>query len=292
MILGMAAAAGASALPFGPSWAEEGGLTLDFVQAGEQGFLRTPVLLSGATDAILFDAGFTFPDGEAVVEAIKASGKTLKLIYISCSDPDYYFSLKPIHAAFPDVPIQSPSENIEKIKASVEGKIATWGPQLGAAGPQSPDDIVMPEANDAPSLTLEGQTIEIVPVADMVNRRYLWSPSLEAVFGGVLVFAGEHVWTADTATPELRTAWVAALDGILARNPKRVIPGHMTPGSATDASAVTFTRDYLVAFDQELAQHKDSASLIAAMTARYPDLGGAISLELGAKVATGEMTWG
>ena len=57
--------------------------------AGEHGFFRAPVLLSGAKEAILIDGGFTLPDGRAVADAIKASGKTLTTIYISQSDPDY-----------------------------------------------------------------------------------------------------------------------------------------------------------------------------------------------------------
>ena len=44
-----------------------------------------------------------------------------------------------------------------------------------------------------------------------------WVPALQAVFGGVLVFAGVHVWTADTQTTEQRAAWIANLDKIVAQ---------------------------------------------------------------------------
>ena len=76
-------------------------LTWKHFPAGEHGFFRAPVLISGAREAVLIDGGFTLPDGKALVEAIKASGKKLTTIYISQSDPDYYFSLAPIKAAFP-----------------------------------------------------------------------------------------------------------------------------------------------------------------------------------------------
>ena len=52
-------------------------------QAGEHGFYRAPVLLSGAKEALLIDGGFTLADGRAVAEAIKASGKSLTTVYIS-----------------------------------------------------------------------------------------------------------------------------------------------------------------------------------------------------------------
>ena len=60
-----------------------------------------PVLLSGCSEAILLDGGFSLPDDRAVAEAIKATGETLITIYISQSDPDDDFSLGPIQAAFP-----------------------------------------------------------------------------------------------------------------------------------------------------------------------------------------------
>lgn len=260
--------------------------------AGEHGFFRAPVLLSGAKEAILIDGGFSLPDGRALTAAIKASGKQLTTIYISQSDPDYYFSLGPIKAAFPSARVIAASETIAAIKGNVEKKIATWAPQLKENGPQQLSDIVFPEAFDGASLNLEGRTIEIVAAEGLENRRYLWVPSLNAVFGGVLVFSGLHAWTADTPTPQARAAWIKTLDAIAARKPAVVVPGHLAAHGALDVSAVTGTRDYLRAFEEELAKAADSAALIAALTRRYPDAGLAPALQIGAKVAKGEMKWG
>jgi len=66
----------------------------------------------------------------------------------------------------------------------------------------------------------------------------------------------------------------------------------MTPDAPLGIAAVEYTKAYLLAFEEELAKADTSADLIAAMKARFPDLGGAANLELGAKVATGEMKWG
>lgn len=260
--------------------------------AGERGFFRAPVLLSGAKEAILIDGGFSLPDGRAVVEAIKASGKTLTTIYVSQSDPDYYFSLGPVKAAFPSAKVIAASATIAAIKGNVEKKLAVWGPQLKENGPQTLADVVMPEAFDGPGLQLEGHAIEIVAASALENRRYLWVPSLKAVFGGVLVFSGLHVWTADTPTPQARAAWIRNLEAIAARKPAIVVPGHLAAGAALDVSAVTYTRDYLLAFEEEAAKAADSAALIAAMKRRYPSAGLAPALEIGAKVVKGEMKWG
>ena len=260
--------------------------------AGEPGFFRAPVLVWGATEAVLIDGGFTLPDGRALVEAIKATGRTLTTIYVSQSDPDYYFSLSPIKDAFPDVRVLAAPETIAAITANVDKKLATWSPQLGDNGPKTLADIVMPSAFSDTQLLVDGQAIEIVAASSLANRRYLWVPSLSAIFGGVLVFSGVHVWTADTAGAEARAAWIAQLDAMLARKPDVVVPGHMTPSASLGQEAIIYTRDYLRAFEEEIAKKPDSAALIAAMTARYPDAGMGVALQVGAKVATGEMKWG
>ncbi|OYD01618.1 metallo-beta-lactamase family hydrolase domain-containing protein [Rhizobium sp. N4311] len=101
-----------------------------------------------------------------------------------------------------------------------------------------------------------------------------------------------YPWVADLPTVEERKAWRAALDDILARKPKIVVPGHGTTTWPTNVSGVSFTRDYLIAFDAEAAKAADSKALIAAMKKLYPNAAMPISLELGAKVTKGEMTWG
>lgn len=260
--------------------------------AGEHGFFRAPVLLWGASEAVLIDGGFTLSDGHAIVEAIKATGRRLVATYISQSDPDYYFSLGPITSAFPDAAVLAAPETIAAIASSVEKKLVTWSPQLGDNGPRSLADIVMPTAFAGRQLTVDGQQIDIVPATDLINRRYLWVPSLSAIVGGVLIFSGVHVWTADTAGMAARAAWVATLDTMLAHEPTIVVPGHMTPAAPMGRAAIIYTRDYLRAFEEELENKPDSGALIAAMTARYPDAGMAVALQIGAKVATGEMTWG
>ncbi|WP_066719022.1 MBL fold metallo-hydrolase [Sphingomonas pituitosa] len=269
-----------------------GPLTWHHFPAGENGFYRAPVLISGGTEAVLIDCGFTFPDGLKVAEAIRATGKTLTTIYVSQSDPDYYFSLKPIVAAFPKARVIAASATVAAIRASVEKKLAVWGPQLKENGPQALSDIVFPESFDGATLQVDGETIEILAADGLANRRTLFVPALNAVVGGVLVFSGVHVWTADTPTTAQRASWRANLAALAARKPEIVVPGHMAATATTDSSAIAFTIAYLTAFDEELPRAADAAALKAAMEARFPGLGMGVALDIGAKVATGEMQWG
>jgi glyoxylase-like metal-dependent hydrolase (beta-lactamase superfamily II) len=267
-------------------------ITWKHFPAGEQGFFRAPVLLSGERDALLIDGGFTLEDGRKLAAAIQATGKRLTTVYVSQSDPDYYFSLGPIRSAFPEARIIAAEATVAAINANVQKKLAAWGPKLQDNGPRTLADVVIPAVANEARLVLEDDEIQIVDAQGLPNRRYLWAPSLGAVFGGVLVFSGVHVWTADTSTAEARRAWLENLALLAARKPSVVVAGHATDDAAPDASAIAYTRDYLVAFEAELARAKTSEELIAAMKARYPSAGMGIALDIGAKVAKGEMKWG
>ena len=226
--------------------------------------------------------------GLAMLDAMQALKPYLETAYGRCFDVG-------IGIHFGEVVIGSVGAiGQERVTAigDADKKLATWGPQLKKNGPQTLADVVMPEAFDGHTINLEGHTLEVIDANGLANRRYLWVSSLNAIFGGVLVFSGTHVWTADTANAESRALWLKNLDAMAARKPVTVIPGHIAPGSAIDVSALTFTREYLVAFDEELGKAANSADLIAAMTQRYPNLGMGIALQIGAKVAKGEMKWG
>jgi hypothetical protein len=77
-----------------------------------------------------------------------------------------------------------------------------------------------------------------------------------------------------------------------ARNPIVVVPGHIMPDAQTNLSGIEHTHAYLIAFEEELAKATNAAALDAAMKARFPDLGMGVAIDIGAKVATGEMKWG
>jgi glyoxylase-like metal-dependent hydrolase (beta-lactamase superfamily II) len=249
---------------------------------------KTATLVTGDTDALLVDAGFTRADGHRLAAAILDSGKRLTTVFISHGDPDFYFGAEVIADAFPDAEFVATPLVIEHIAHSYEGKLKAWA----AIGANLPTRLVEigPLAGD---LTLEGHRFELKGGAEpLPDRHYLWQAEHRAVLGGVLLFQQEHVWTADTDTPQKRAAWVARLDEIAALDPRLVVPGHRLPGTATDLTAVTGTRDYLVAFEEELAKAADGAALTAALTGRYPEHGMLIAAQIGAKVAKGEMTWG
>lgn len=265
-------------------------LHLEVYNPGDKGvFPVSSEIITGAHQAVLIDAQFQRSDAQALVQKLKASGKTLTTVYISQSDPDYYFGLDVIRAAFPKAKIVATPQTVAAIKTSMNGKLAYWGPILKDNAPKT---LVLPDVLHADHLTLEGRTIEIKGLnGPDAARTYLWIPSIKTVAGGVVVNSGDHVWVADTQTRESRLGWLQTLDNITALKPTTVVPGHFTGAMPKGLEAVRFTADYLKTFEVQAAKANNSAELIKAMKAAYPTLAGDASLELSAKVIKGEMKW-
>jgi glyoxylase-like metal-dependent hydrolase (beta-lactamase superfamily II) len=265
-------------------------LATEVYNPGEAGIFQvSSVLVSGQRDAVLIDAQFSTVDAAKLVEMIQASGKRLTTIYISHGDPDFYFGLETLQAAFPEARIVATPQTVAYIEKSRAGKLAHWSGPLGAGAPTR---TVVPEPLQGDRIDLEGEALEIVGLdGPTPDRTFVWIPSLRTVAGGIPVMADEHVWMADTQTPQSHADWLATLDRIVELDPHTVIPGHYAPDAPHTLEAVRFTADYIRAYDEEAAKAKDSKELIAAMQRRYPGLPGEASLELSAKVSKGEMQW-
>ena len=265
-------------------------LSVKVYNADGNSFNVNSTLVVGDKEAMVIDAGFTRADALRIAANVLDSGKQLKTIYVSQADPDYYFGVETLKEIFPQADVVTTPAVLEKINAKKAGKVAFWGPKMGANAPRNP---VVPRALEGNTLTLDGQTIEIRGTQGVLaHRPYAWIPSIQAVVGNIGVFGGMHVWTADTQTAAERAAWVAQLDDMAALKPALVVPGHMKAGTQVDASSITFTKDYLQTFEKNLAASKNSAELVNAMKQSYPQVtDGAMSLDIGAKVNMGEMKW-
>nr|WP_315425684.1 MBL fold metallo-hydrolase [uncultured Albidiferax sp.] len=265
-------------------------LTVKVYNADGNSFNVNSTLVYGEKEAMVIDAGFTRADALRIAANVLDSGKQLKTIYVSQADPDYYFGVETLKEIFPQADVVTTPAVLEKIVSKMSGKLAFWGPKMGANAPRTP---VVPRALQGSTLTLEGQSIEIRGTTGLLaHRPYAWIPSIQAVVGNIGVFGNMHVWTADSQTAQERAAWVAQLDEMAALKPVLVVPGHMKTGTQVDASAISFTKNYLQTFEKNLAASKNSAELVNAMKQAYPQVtDGAMSLDIGAKVNKGEMKW-
>ncbi|MCO7522690.1 MULTISPECIES: MBL fold metallo-hydrolase [unclassified Pseudomonas] len=265
-------------------------LKLEVYNPGHEAiFPVSSVIVSGAHDAILVDAQFGKAQAEQVVERLRASGKQLTTIYVSHGDPDYYFGLDTVTQAFPKARVVASAATVAHIRQTMDAKLAYWGPQMGA---DKPAKLVVPQVLVGNRLELEGQALEVVGLdGPQPDRSFVWIPSIKAVVGGVVVAEHIHVWMADTQSVQSHADWLGTLDKIEQLKPRIVVPGHYLGDSSRSLAAVRFTAGYIGDFDAEAAKAANADALIAAMKKRYPGLADESSLELGAKVAKGEMKW-
>ncbi|HBC6238056.1 TPA: MBL fold metallo-hydrolase [Citrobacter freundii] len=274
-------------LPLFASSAFAAPLQLDVYNPQEKGiFPVSSTLVSGPKEAILFDAQFSTKDGEQLVQMIRASGKTLKAIVITSGDPDFYFGLQPIVNAFPQVKVLATPQVVDHIRATKEAKLQFWGPQMKDGAPTS---LTVPQATTQTQFTVDGEPLELRHSNDYAA--YIWIPANRAIIGGTGVASGIHVWTADTQPEEQRSTWRNVLSEMQSLQPTQVVPGHYIGERPTGDKAIRFTQDYLQSFEQVLGAKKGSDYVIKTMTAAWPGLADASSLELSAKVNSGEMKW-
>jgi glyoxylase-like metal-dependent hydrolase (beta-lactamase superfamily II) len=260
------------------------------LDAADASLNKTSVLVTGESEALVVDAAFTRADGHRIVAEVLDSGKRLTTVVITAGDPDFYFGAEVIADAFPEAIFLAPVDVIEHIQHSYQGKLQAWA----HLGPNLPTRLVDITTLTESTLTVDGTTIEVRRGSDLLGDRawFLFEPASRSLFGGVLLFEGLHVWTADSATPELRSEWIRVLNDLEGLEPTYVVAGHRTAGAPTDLTAITHTRDYLELFEKTIEASVDAAEAEASLLAAYPDAGLKIAASLGAKVAKGEMTWG
>lgn len=258
-------------------------LQLKTITSSPDGFSVNSALVYGRTDAILIDAQFTQSDAQRVVAAIKQSKKNLTVVYVTHAHPDHYFGFGAIKQAFPNAKLVALPGVVKDIQASAEAKVKQWKPTYGDNIPASP---VVPEPLNGTSLTLEGETLQIVDgvQGDAPNSSYVWIPSLNAAVVGDIAYSEIYPWTAET-TPATRAEWIKTLDQIAERKPKIVVAGHKQPGMKDDASSLDLTRAYLLYFDQALASSANAEELTKKIKTKYPALGLDIILKIGAEAA-------
>lgn len=262
-------------------------LQLETYNPQEKGiFPVSSTLVSGPTEAILFDAQFSTQDGEKLVEMIKKSGKKLKEVVITSGDPDFYFGLEPIVKAWPNVKVVAAPAVVKHIQQTHDAKLKYWGPQMKQG---APDNVFVPEVTHQTRFSVDGEVLELRHPEQYAA--YVWIPSVRTILGGTALASGIHVWTADTQNVESRAEWRHILTEMKTLNATYVIPGHYLGARPEGSQAVDFTLNYLKSFETALSQHKTSAGVIATMKSAWPKLAEPASLELSAKVNTGEMKW-
>ena len=257
----------------------------------EEGFEVASVIVMGKTDAVLIDAQWTLSNAHRVVAEILETGKDLKTIYLTHAHPDHYFGVGTIAQAFPKARVVAVPSEADIINKQFFGKIEIWEGVIGAHNVCR--ETVTVESLREDHLELEGQRLEIISkvMGDMRYNTMVWIPSTKTLYASDVLFNQAHPFTCELTADE-RKQWIAEVDKIEKMGAEVIIPGHQKPGMQFDRSSLDFTREYLVATEEELARTDDVAGFYYAMAERFPEANLLhLSNEMNANVFKGGRDW-
>src|SRR5260370_21111744 len=231
---------------------------------------------------MLVDAQLTKTGAEKVLQEIKETKKPLSIIYITHEHADHFLGLQVFKEAYPRARIIATSAVVDRINKVYQEKIDKWKKILG---PGATAHVVAIEKFDSNFIEFESSKIEVFKnvQGDTDENTMLWIPGQRTLVAGDVVVNNMHVYTAETDS-KARAKWLNSLNKIRELKPSVVIPGHSKVGAPLDAStAVDFTENYLLVFEEELEKAPNPDSLISTMKERFPSADFLLAIERGAK---------
>ena len=240
-------------------------LSIQPFTSSDAGAWSNSYLISGESDAILFDVFMLHSDASEVADSITKSAKALKKVLISHAHPDHFMGLDVITERFPDAQVvSSPNVVID---------IRTDGPRMFSMlqeklGPEGPRRLVIPEPLAAPVLALEGVELQVVEFGEVESKHTaaLHISELESLLAADLVYSQAHLYLQERHLE----SWLLRLNELAAFAKGRVAtiyPGH---GKAAGLELIDQTRAYLHDFAAAL-KSRDAKSAEQRMLARYSD---------------------
>jgi glyoxylase-like metal-dependent hydrolase (beta-lactamase superfamily II) len=258
------------------------GFSIKVFTSTDDQFWTNSVIIEGKHEVMLVDAQLTKNNAEKVLQEINATKKPLSIIYITHEHADHFLGLEVFKEAYPRVRIIANSAVVDRINQVYQERIDKWQKILGSGATSR---VVTISKFDANFIEFEGSKIEVLKNirGDTDENTMLWIPGQRILIAGDVLFNDMHVYTAETDS-KARGEWLNSLNKIRELNPSVVIPGHSKVGAPLDAStAVDFTGNYLLVFEQELKTAKDSDSLINTMKGKFPSSDLLLAIERGAK---------
>jgi glyoxylase-like metal-dependent hydrolase (beta-lactamase superfamily II) len=249
---------------------------------------NSATLIYGEQDAVLVDTFLTVEQCNALADAIIASGKTLKAIYVTHAHGDHFFGIRVLQDRFPNVKALATPEVVAKMKLQVTpDKLNNRWRKLFPN--QIPDAISIAEPLESNEIALEGSKLLVVRVGhtDTDDTTCLHVPSIGLVVAGDAVYNGIHPFLVES-TRKTRLEWISALDRIDALKPSAVVAGHKIPSNDDNPGNVEETRRYIRDFIRLNDATKTARELYDRMLELYPDRANPGSLWSSAAAAKAE----
>lgn len=247
-------------------------------------FGSTATIIEKNGKGLLVDTQFSKKDADKIVQLVKSNNIDIETIYISYSDPDYYFGTNQIKKSFPKANVVATASTISRIKDTYKSKLSVWADTLKE---NAPDKIIIPNEIKE-SINLEDVEFEIF--GNDIKKQTLYNKNDQLLVGGILVSTGSHLFMADTKSIDSQLQWINDLSELESLSLRTVIPGHFEAGNQFMPQNIKFTKEYIEKFITAEKESKVSSEIITKMKNYYPKLPEG-NLEMSAKVVTGEMDW-
>jgi glyoxylase-like metal-dependent hydrolase (beta-lactamase superfamily II) len=240
-------------------------LSIQCFTSSEAGAWSNSYLISGKSDAILFDVSLLASDAAQIADAIAKSARNLKTVMISHAHPDHFMGLEVITERFPQARVMSTANVVSDIQQDGPWILSLLQDKLGPHGPKR---LVVPQILTEEMLSLEGNRLEVVEFGEGESKHNacLYLPEQKALLLADLVYDHAHLYLQERHLQ----SWLARLDELEACATTRVTtiyPGH---GAAGDLSLISQTRAYLRDFAVAI-ESGDAKLAEKQMLDKYPD---------------------
>ena len=231
---------------------------------------NSATLIYGERDAVLVDTFLTVEQCNGLADAIVASGKALRAIYVTHAHGDHFFGLRILQDRFQNVQALATPEVVAKMKLQItpEKLNIRWRKLFPN---QIPDVISIADPLEGNEIELEGNKLVVVRVGhtDTDNTTCLHVPSIGLVVAGDAVYNGIHPFLAES-NRQTRSEWNTALDKIDTLKPSAVVAGHKIPSNDDSPRNVEETRQYIRDFIRLNDATKTARELYDKMLELYP----------------------
>ena len=247
-----------------------GKFTTKTMIADEGGFCVTSVLICGEHDCVLVDCQWTRSNAYRVIAEIAETNLNLKAVYATHAHPDHYWGIGYIGQAFPEARLYALDYDIPVIRQQFHDKTEHWESVIGKVNLCR----LLPEIEPLPAgnvIELEGEEIRILPKlwGDLKYNSAVWVPSIKTLIGSDILFSDAHPFTCEVSANG-RKKWYACIEELEKLGAEVVVPGHVKPGTPLDARSFTYTKSYLTATEEELANTSDMKEFFYNMCMRFP----------------------
>ncbi|OGM46230.1 hypothetical protein ABOM_004846 [Aspergillus bombycis] len=231
-------------------------------------------LIHGPRSAVLVDTPVTVSQAEDLGNWIRktAPGKKLKYIYTTHAHGDHFLGNPIILRHFPGATCITTRSVADGVKQTLNTAVSRWqgwfpDGQILAEGQVIPH--MLPETG---KFDLDGHSLYGIDVAhsDTHASSFLHVPDLRLVVAGDIVYGECHQFLAEASTAEKRRDWLNALEQISSLQPSIVVPGHKRASQLDGPYLLDLTKEYILAFEEELERLTDAGTVEEAMKIRYP----------------------